>query len=227
MNGKTGDKNKTCRTYDLAKQVNRNSRYIDSLKIYSDYQWGDPVWHAWGLTDINQWSPCLRIDANVSASAKTHLLRSTLNCRVDIGQSLVVHHRGEIRELEHGVPAQDCVPRLQDGRRDVLTNSHCDGESRLLSVAEGHTFQRQTPVNRARYLCHTQCKPSQLESSAIVRQFPCTLRRGQWCSARGRNCRRRPQSDRAAGTCQCAHRPHPLAHDRRRPRVEHALQNLQ
>ena len=65
------------------------------------------------------------------------------------------------------------------GRRDVRTNSHSEAESRLLSVAEGHTFQKQTPVNRARCLCHTQCKPSHLQGSAVVSQFPCTLRRGQ------------------------------------------------
>ena len=86
-------------------------------------------------------------------------------------QSLVVHHRGEIRKLEHGVLAQDSVARFHDGRRDARTNSHCDAES-----VEGHTFQRETPVNRARYLCNTQCKPSHLEGSAIVREFPCTLR---------------------------------------------------
>ena len=103
-NDNTDDRKKGCKTYDLAKQVDRNSGYINSLRIYTDYQWSDlvsgqygitedmgsRVWYAWGLTDIKQWSPCLRIDANVLASAKTHLLRSQLNCRVDIGDTTQV-----------------------------------------------------------------------------------------------------------------------------------------
>ena len=45
------------------------------------------TWYAWCLTDINQWSPCLRIDANVLASAKKHLLRSQLDRRLDTGDT--------------------------------------------------------------------------------------------------------------------------------------------
>ena len=70
------------------KQYKKNNRFIDALKVFTDHQWCNPVsgqygitktmangvWYAWGLTDINQWSLCLRIDANVLASAKTHLL---------------------------------------------------------------------------------------------------------------------------------------------------------
>ena len=47
-------------------------------------------WYAWGLTNIEQWSPCLRIDQNVIAGAKTHLLRAQLNCRVDFGDTTQV-----------------------------------------------------------------------------------------------------------------------------------------
>ena len=84
--------------YELAKKVEKNSRFFNELRICTDYQWSDPIsgqygitkimgtrtWYAWGLTDIDQWSPCLRIDQNVIASAKTHILRAQLNCRVDI-----------------------------------------------------------------------------------------------------------------------------------------------
>ena len=53
---------------------------------------GTRTWFAWGSTDINQWSPCLRIDQNVIASAKTHILRAQLNCRVDIGDTAQVSY---------------------------------------------------------------------------------------------------------------------------------------
>ena len=77
-------------------QEGREQDVEHDLVFVSDYQWGDPVsgqcgitkvmgtrtWYAWCLTDINQWSPCLRIDQNVIASEKTHILRAQLNCRV-------------------------------------------------------------------------------------------------------------------------------------------------
>ena len=51
------------KVYGLAKKVERNSRFFNELKIYTDYQWGDPIsgqdgimkimgtrnWYAWGL----------------------------------------------------------------------------------------------------------------------------------------------------------------------------------
>ena len=40
---KMDDKQKGCNTYDLAKQVEKNSWYFNSLKIYTDYYWSDPV----------------------------------------------------------------------------------------------------------------------------------------------------------------------------------------
>ena len=38
--------------YELAKKVDRNSKYINELRIYTDYQWSDPVSGQYGITKI-------------------------------------------------------------------------------------------------------------------------------------------------------------------------------
>ena len=91
---------------DLTKLVYKNWNFIDNLRIYTDYQWCNTIggqygisrvlvsrdWYVWDLTDINQWSPCLQIDQNVIAAAKTHVSRSKLNCRVDIDDTTQVSY---------------------------------------------------------------------------------------------------------------------------------------
>ncbi len=83
----------------LAKRVAKNTKYIKSKKVYTDYQYGDGdaglrgiakemtngTWYGWALTDYSKWNACLRQDANVADSARTFAMRMQLNFRVDVG----------------------------------------------------------------------------------------------------------------------------------------------
>ncbi|MBA7715358.1 hypothetical protein ES703_124399 [subsurface metagenome] len=85
----------------LARQVDRNTRFAQSQKIYTDwmgyssseYGWGRPLtsghWYAWKLTDFGLWNECLRQSDTAKNASKTYLDRMQINCKLDIGDANV------------------------------------------------------------------------------------------------------------------------------------------
>lgn len=84
----------------LSRQVARNTRFVASQKVFTDWQWvegGDTgisrplstgTWYAWPLTDLAKWLPVLRQSDNSTSASKTYCARMQINCRMDIGDVL-------------------------------------------------------------------------------------------------------------------------------------------
>lgn len=116
----------------LANKVARNTKILSSQKVYTDYQWGQTdargmfaslntsQWYGWRLTNLVQWQPVLRQDANVIESSSTYAIRAQLNCRINIG---------DVTQLSY-LNVFLVTPR-QDSAADLVINNDVGGMVQL------------------------------------------------------------------------------------------------
>ncbi len=180
----------------LARTVARNSRYIRSQKVFTDYQWGDAAtplpgisqnltsgqWFGYGLTNFERWIPCLRRDTNVAESSKTFCIRSTLNLRVNVGDVsqlayinvfLVSPRRDAVDAVALSPPPIGAMTQLVLDN-DYIENSQNQGANVRLNPAK---FK----VHAAKYITLTPNAPSEAlpQGSAVGNPFA-TWRKWQW-----------------------------------------------
>jgi len=79
--------------YSVAKQVQRNTRFIRSHKVYTDWQYTDEVppgpsgWGIRQLTNFGNWNAVLRQSADVAEASRTFVKRMQINFRATLNDA--------------------------------------------------------------------------------------------------------------------------------------------